>query len=246
MISEIIDIQIVTENLTSTLEPSLRVVKAISPSWNFIIVFAATLLMVINKQLYSLRFRMMLSALSQSTDGDRMSREWNPILSINGLTVFVSYIALLALVVQKIILVFSGNTDFYGSFSFYLDVCTFIAALCIIQYLFITLYGWLFGIESATTHHVVTHLSTMAILNIGLIVLGLIMIFYPTKFILIIISSIVLIISGIRIFKTFFEFQILSKMNLFNIFLYFCTLEIIPLSVAITMLCRLVVTNCVL
>jgi hypothetical protein len=63
---------------------------------------------------------------------------------------------------------------------------------------------------------------------------------------LIIISSIVLIISGIRIFKTFFEFQILSKMNLFNIFLYFCILEIIPLAVAITMLCRLIVTNCVL
>ena len=178
---EIIDIQLVTENLTSTLEPSLRVVKEISPSWNFIIVFAAMLLMVVNKQLYSLRFRMMLSALSQSSDSDRMSREWNPILSINGLTVFVSYIALLALVVQKIILVFSGNTILYGSFGFYLEVCTFIAALCIVQYLFVTLYGWLFGMESATTHHTVTHLSTMAILNIGLIVLGLIMIFYPRK-----------------------------------------------------------------
>ena len=54
------------------------------------------------------------------------------------------------------------------------------------------------------------------------------------------------IINGIRIIKTFFEFQILSKMNLLNIFLYFCTLEIIPLAVAITMLCRLIVTNCVL
>ena len=59
--NEIIDIQIVTENLASTLEPSLRVVKEISPSWNFIIVFAAMLLMVVNKQLYSLRFRIMLS-----------------------------------------------------------------------------------------------------------------------------------------------------------------------------------------
>ncbi len=241
-----IDIQIVTENLASTLEPTLRVVEYISPSWNFIVVFAAMLLMVVNKQLYTSRFRMMLSVLSQSSDGDRMTREWNPVISINGLTMFVSYVALLGLVVQKIILVFSGNTMLYSSFSFYIDVCTFIMALCIIQYLFIIIYGWFFGIESATTHHAVTHLSIMALLNIALIVMGLIMIFYPTKFILIIISIIVLIINGIRILKTFFEFQILSKMNLLNIFLYFCTLEIIPLAVAITMLCRLIVTNCVL
>ena len=243
---EIVDFQLVTENTTSVLEPHLRVVENISPSWNFIVVFGAILLMVLNKQLYTLRFRMMLSVFSQSSDSDKMTREWNPIVSLNGLTVFVSYIALLALIVQKIILVFSGKTMLYSSFSFYIDICTFIMALCIIQYLVISLYGWLFGIESATTHQEVTHLSAMTILNIVMIVLGLIIIFYPTRFILIITMSIILIIIGIRIIKTFFEFQILSKMNLLNNFLYFCTLEIVPLSVAITMMCRLIVTDCVL
>ena len=116
----------------------------------------------------------------------------------------------------------------------------------IIQYLIVTLYGWLFGIEAATTHHEVAHLSTMTVLNIVMSFFGLIIIFYPIKIILIVTSVIILIIMGIRIIKTFFEFQILSKMNLLNIFLYFCTLEIIPLSVAITMICRLVVTDCVL
>ena len=244
--SEIIDIQLVTENIASTLEPSVRVVRDISPSWNFIIVFAAMLLMVLNKQLYTLRFRMMLSVFTQSSDIDRMTREWNPVMSINGFTVFMSYIAMMALIVQKIVLVFSGNTILYSSFDFYLDVCAFIAMLCIFQYLIVSLYGWLFGIEAATTHQTVTHLSSMAILNITMIVFGLIIIFYPTKFILIITISIILIIMAIRIIKTFFEFQILSKMNLLNNFLYFCTLEIIPLSVAIAMMCRLTVTDCVL
>ena len=175
-----------------------------------------------------------------------MTREWNPIVSVNGLTVFVSYVALLALVVQKIILVFSRNIILYSGFGFYMDVCVFIMAFMIIQYLIVTLYGWLFGIEAATTHHEVAHLSTMTVLNIVMSFFGLIIIFYPIKIILIVTSVIILIIMGIRIIKTFFEFQILSKMNLLNIFLYFCTLEIIPLSVAITMICRLVVTDCVL
>ena len=242
---DIVDFQLVTENIASTLEPKLRVVEYISPSWNFVIVFAAMLLMVFNKQLYSSRFRMMLAVFGQNSDSGRMTREWNPIVSVNGLTVFVSYIALLAILVQKIVLVFSGNTILYSSFSFYLDICAFIAALCIIQYLVISVYGWLFGIESATTHEEVTHLSVMTILNIVMILFNLIIIFYPIKFILILSSSIILIIMGFRIIKTFFEFQILSKMNLLNNFLYFCTLEIVPLSVAITMMCRLIVTDCV-
>ena len=243
---EIVDYQLVTENLTATLEPNLRVVTYISPSWNFIIVFAALVLMLFNKQLFTQRFRMMLSVLSMSSDGDRMTREWNPIVSVNGLTVFVSYVALLALIVQKIILVFSKNIILYSGFDFYLDVCVFITALMIIQYLIVTLYGWLFNISAATTHEEVTHLSSMAVLNIVMIVLGLIIIFYPIKIVLIITISIILIIMAIRIIKTFFEFQILSKMNLLNNFLYFCTLEIVPLLVAITMMCRLIVTDCVL
>ena len=244
--SEITGFQMVTENVVSTVEPSLRVVAYISPSWNFIIILIAMLLMVLNKQLYATRFRLMLSVLTQSSDTERIAREWNPIMSIYGLTVFVSYVALMALVVQKIVLVFSGNAILYSSFSFYLDVYAFIALLCILQYIVISLYGWLFGIEAATTHEEVMHLSTMSILNIILIVLGLIIISYPTKFILLTTGFIVLIINGIRMVKTFFDFQISSKMNLLNNFLYFCTLEIIPLSVAVTMLCRLVVTNCVL
>lgn len=243
---DVIEYQLVTENVATTLEPNLRVVEYISPSWNFIVVFAAIILMLFNKQLFTQRFRMMLSVLSMSSDCDRMTREWNPIVSVNGLTVFISYVALLALVVQKIILVFSKNIILYSGFGFYMDVCVFIMAFMIIQYLIVTLYGWLFGIEAATTHHEVAHLSTMTVLNIVMSFFGLIIIFYPIKIILIITSVIILIIMGIRIIKTFFEFQILSKMNLLNIFLYFCTLEIIPLSVAITMICRLVVTDCVL
>ena len=241
-----IEFQVVTENIPSMMEPHLRVVEYISPFWNFLVVLAALLFMVLNKQLFPLRFRMMLSVLFSSSDSEKMTREWNPVMSVNGLSVFVTYVALLALIMQKIVLVFSGNAILYGGFGFYVDLCVFIAAFLIIQYLMITLYGWLFGIGAATSHHEVSHLSAMTILDIVMIVLGLIILFYPTKIILIITASIILIIIIIRIIKTFFEFKILSKMNLLNIFLYLCALEIIPLSVAITMLCRLIATDCVL
>lgn len=244
--NDTIDFQIVTENITSMLEPHERVVEYISPSWNFIIVFLAMLMMVLNKQLFTQRFRTMLAVFFQPSDFDKMSREWNPVMSVNGLSFFITYVALLGLIIQKIVVVFSGKTMLYSGWGFYVDVCLFIATILILQYLFINLYGWLFGFEAATNHHEVTHLSCMTWLNIMMIVFGLVILFYPTKIILSITIIVLLIITGVRVIKTFFEFQILSKMNLFNIFLYLCTLEIIPLSVAVTMLRRLIVTNCVL
>lgn len=240
------DFQMVTENTSSMPEPHLRILEHVSPFWNFIVVFFAIIILVLNKQLFVQRFRMMLSFSYRLSDIEKTTREWNPVMSLNGLSVIAAYVAMLALIVQKTILVFSGNTILYSGFDFYLDICVFIAAFLIVRHLFITLSGWLFGMEAATSHHEVIHVSIITILNIVMIFFGLVVVFYPGKIFLIIILSIILIMTGVRIIKTFFELQILTKMNLFNIFLYLCTLEIIPLSVAATMLYRLIVTGCVL
>lgn len=240
-----IDYQIVTESLASMLEPQPRVVDNLIPTWNFVIVLLSMLFLVLNKQLFAMRFRM-FSLSTKHVDVDKLTREWNPIASLSGLSVIVIYIALLSLVIQKIILVFSGNHILYSGTSFYLDICAFVALYLILQYLFVILVGWAFGFEKAAMHHEIAHLTIAASLDVILAVFVFVTFFYPTKFILIITISIILIITIIRIVKTFFEVQILSKMNLINNFLYFCTLEIIPITVAITMMCRLIATDCVL
>ena len=240
-----IDFQFVVENAATVMDPSPRVLDNMIPTWNIIIVLLSMLILVLNKQLFAQRLKI-FSLSAKPADVDKITREWNPIMSFNGLSIIIIYVALLSLLVQKIVLVFSGNRILYSGFDFYVEICAFVAAYLILQYLFVSLFGWAFGFEKASTHHEVSHLTMAALLNILLAVFALITFFYPTKFILIIAASIILIITGIRLIKTFFEVQILSKMNLFNIFLYFCTLEIIPISVAVTMMCRLIVTDCVL
>ena len=240
-----IDYQIVIENVTSVLEPKPRVIDNLIPTWNLIIVLLAVLFLVLNKHLFAQRFKM-FSLSTKPADVDKLTREWNPIASLSGLSVAIIYIALLSLLVQKIVMVFSGNRILYSGFDFYTEICVFVAAYLILQYLFVNLFGWVFGFEKATMHHEIAHLTTASSLDIIMAVFALVTFFYPTKFILMTMASIILIITGIRIIKTFFEVQILSKMNLFNNFLYFCTLEIIPISIAVTMMCRLIATDCVL
>ena len=240
-----IDYQFVVENAATLLEPKPRVLDNLIPTWNIIIVLAAMLVLVLNKQLFAQRFKM-FSLLAKPGDVDKITREWNPIASFNGLSVVVTYIALLSMLVQKMVLVFSGNRILYAGFDFYLEICAFVALYLILQYLFAILFGWLFGYEKATIHHEIAHLKIVASLDVILAFFTMVTFFYPAKIILIIAASIMLIITIIRIIKTFFEVQILSKMNLFNNFLYFCTLEIIPITIAITMMCRLIATDCVL
>ena len=240
-----IDFQVVVENTATMLEPQPRVLDNLIPTWNIIIIMFALLFLVLNRHLLSLRFNI-FSFSTKAGDVDKLTREWNPIASLTGLSVILIYIAMLSLLVQKTVQVFSGNRILYSGFDFYLEICAFVALYLILQYLFAQLFGWLFGFEKASMHHEIAHITTAALLDVIMTVFAFITFFYPTKFILILALSIILIITIIRIIKTFFEVQILSKMNLFNNFLYFCTLEIIPITVAITMMCRLIATDCVL
>lgn len=246
MINDSLDFQFVINNIASTLEPHERVVADATPPWNFVVVFSAIFVMVFNKQVFTQRFRMLLTAFYKSRDTGKTTREWNPVMSINGLLFVMTYVALLALVLQKTVVMFSGNLILYNNFDFYLEICVFIAAYLVIQHLIATFLGWLFGFEKAVNHQETLHLSAITVLNTVMMLLCLVVLFYPKKIFLIIIVSLILVMTGIRLSKLFFEIHFLSKMNYFNIFLYLCSLEIIPISVAITMACRLVATNCVL
>ena len=211
-----IDFKIVTENIVSEVEPQLRVLENVIPTWSLVLLLIVTVLLVVGRKIFK------------------------------NLSAAVSYIALVALIIQKTVLVFSGNPMLYSNFGFYMDVCVFIAAYLIVQHLVVCFIGWLFGDEDAAIRHSMMHVEYARNIDMLLLVLALVAVFYPMKFLLVL--SLVVIIGNtfIRLIKTFFEVQILTKVNLFQNFLYFCTLEILPLSVAVTMLVRLIATDCIL
>ena len=241
-----INYHLVTENIAGALEPQLRDVYFVAPAWNFVVVFIAILIIVLNKQISPSRLKMICGVFYASSDFKKITREWNPVRSINGVSVIITYIALLGLFVQKSVLIYSRNDILYDNTLFYKDICIFITAFLLIQYLVVSLYGWLFGIEAATDHQETEHLSMAASLNMVLILFLLVLFFYPYKIYVMITFSIVLLFEAIRIIKLFFEFKILSKRSIFNNFLYLCTLEILPTAISITMVFRVVLTDCVL
>ncbi|MCQ2316691.1 MAG: DUF4271 domain-containing protein [Bacteroidales bacterium] len=241
-----VDFQLVTENIASNLDEKTRILENVAPSWNFVVIFSVILGLVLVKQFAAGRMGLVLSMLYQNPDTEKVTRGWNPFTSMTSLLITASYIALTALLIQRAMLVFNGNTTLYGGSDFYLEACIFTSAYIIVQYLLINMAGWLFDTRPASLHHSMTHLSMAMSMNFALVLLLLIMSFYPTKFFAVIGLIIFLIFNTIRLIKTFVDLHFLIKGETSKIFLYLCTLEILPFSVALTMVFRLIATDSVL
>ena len=241
-----IGFQIVTENTTNSLDEKVRVLENVAPSWNFVVIFSAILGLVLIKQFAPKRLKLVMSMLYQSSDIEKMTREWNPLTSVSGFIIAASYIALVSLFIQKTVLICNGNRILYGDGCFYIESCIFTAAFILVRYLIINITGWLFNAQVASQHQAITHLSMSATLNFVFSMLLLVMAFYPMKLFAVAGLVIIMVFTGIRLAKTFVEFQIFIKGETLKIFLYLCTLEIIPFSVALTMVFRLIATDSVL
>lgn len=246
MTNSVIDFQLVTENIASTLDEKVRMVDGVYSSYNFIVILSAMVVLVLCKQFAPNRLGFIISMMYQNPDTEKMTREWNPLTSFTGFSVAASYIALLALFIQKSVLIFNGNRILYGDFSFFFEMCIFVSAFVLLRYLFININGWAFNTQIASQHQAITHMSMMATMNFILMPLVLILMFYKSKFWVVLGIVVIVVFNILRIAKSFYDFQILTKSELLKIFLYFCTLEIMPISVAFTMAFRLVATDSVL
>lgn len=246
MANDSVGFQLVTENIASMLDEKVRLVDGVLSSYNFVVILSVMAVLVLCKQFAPNRFGAIISMFYHSSDTEKMTREWNPLTSLTGFSVAVSYIVLLALFVQKSVLILNGNTILYGGVDFFLKACLFVSAFVLVRYLFINIIGWMFCTQSASQHHAIIHIAMMALMNFVLLPLVLVLTFYQSKFWLFLGISIMMVFNVYRIVKTFIDFQFLIKNATLKIFLYLCMLEIIPISVAFTMAFRLVATNSVL
>ena len=90
------------------------------------------------------------------------------------------------------------------------------------------------------TVHVNLHVSTMAIASVIFIPIMMVMFFYPYRFLCVIILIILILLYIIRFIKLLIEVRMLSKLNFVNIFLYLCTVEILPVLVMVKIVVNVV------
>ena len=211
--------------------PKDREVTYISASWNFVVLFVVLVLMVLNKFMSHQRLLSAFSMPFQNGGGDRVKRDNQSFLSVVSFSTIISFILMLSLFIQKIFIVYGGNRVLYDNIDFFFDVATCVAAIFVFNYLLTSFYGWLFKTDLLIHFHFSSHVATMATCNFLLMPIILLLFFHPYKLFLVFTLVILAVFFIITFIKLLIEVRMLSKLNFVNIFLYLCTVEILPILV---------------
>lgn len=235
------DFKFITETLSNPYEgPIEREVTFVGAGWNFVILLIAIVLMVANKFFAPQRFSVMMTLPFQSGGGEKVIRETNLFFNIVSLSILVSFILLFSIFIQKFYLIYGGNHILHENIGFFWDVVLAVATMIIFNYLLTLLYSWLFNSEEILMLHVSLLVSTMASAILVLIPSVLMLLYYPYKHVFIIVLLMLTVIFAIRFIKLLTEVLMLSRLNFVNIFLYLCTIEILPILVMSKMVLMIV------
>ena len=224
------DFKFVTEVSCRYGESVEREVTYVSAAWNFVILFVVMILMVLNKFMSQQRLSVVISKPFQN-GGDRAMRDSQTLFSPSTFFVIISFILMMSLLIQQIFLVYGGNRILHDNFPFFMNVAICVSAFFVFNYLLTSFYGWLFKSDSMTHLHFTFHISTIATCNLFMVPIILILFFHPYKIFLIVTLVILALFFTATFIKLLIEVRMLSKLNFVNIFLYLCTVEILPVLV---------------
>lgn len=231
------DFKFITETTSSPFEgPAEREVTYISAGWNFMVLFTVMVLVVLNKFLAPRRYSTIITLPFQSGGGEKTIRETPSFVNVVSLSVIISFILAVSMFIQKFYLIYGGNSILHDNMNFFWTIAVVVTAVLVFNYLLTLLYSWLFKSESMLLLHVSLLVSIMALATLVLIPTIMILLFYPYKAVFILILVILLMLFALRFIKLLIEVRMLSKLNFVNIFLYLCTVEILPILVICKMI----------
>ncbi|MBR6774519.1 MAG: DUF4271 domain-containing protein [Bacteroidales bacterium] len=226
------DFKFVTETLSTPYKgPVEREVAFVSAGWNFVILFFVMILVVLNKYFAPRRFATIITIPFQGAGSEKVARETPTFFNLVSLSIIISFILIVSMFIQKFYLIYGENYILHDNINFFFDITFSVALMLVFSYLFTLLYSWLFNSEAMIVMYVGLYVSMMASTTLILIPAVMILLFYPYKFIFITILVILLLLFAWRIIKLLIEVRMFSKLNFVNIFLYLCTVEILPILV---------------
>ena len=218
----------ITPGFEGVISPMERVTHEVLAGWNLVILAVVLLLVVINKQLYPRQFKQLLGVPSGVSHTNQLLREWTPTSSFIGSAFYLSYVVMVALLLQKACVIFSRDVVQYNSFTFFSVLCGCVAGWVLFRYLGFAVVNWLFQQKDMVVRQTTVDLSISTYSFMALLIVLLLVFYIPNTIFVWIGIGILFASALVKMFLEFIETRVFSKMPSFYIFLYFCTLEIAP------------------
>ena len=220
----------VTSGFEGVITPLVRDTHEVLAGWNLILLAAVLLLVVINKQAYPHQFRQLLSVPGGTAHTNQLLREWTPTRSFIGFTSIVAYILVMALFAQKALVIFSRDVSRFNGFDVFCVVYACVSGWVLLRLLAITLMGWLFRQTELVIRQLTIELSVDTLCFLVFQPVLWLILYIPGTFFVYVGFGILFVSAMAKLVLEYLDTRVFYKVPSFYIFLYFCTLEIAPLT----------------
>lgn len=217
-----------SEGFGKEMVPLPRVAYDVLEGWNLILLGLVLLVVVMNKQLYPRQFRQVLSVPAGVSQTNQLLREWSPKSSFLGITFIMVYVLVMALFVQKSCVILSRDVATFNSWHTFAVILACVAAWVLLRYLIVYFINWLFKAKEAEDRQVSVELSVSTYGVIAMQPVLWLLLYNPYSAFVWIGLGIIALAALMRTILKIMETRVVIKKAALYIFLYFCTLEIVP------------------
>jgi hypothetical protein len=227
--------QLITEDITFDARGIQRP-SADHDDWVFILLLAAFALLGFVQVFYNRRLKMIFQAVYARHYASQLIREGNIFNERVSIVLFLIYLIGFSAFLYEGLKLFSQATGFVPDFIFYLKLLAGILLVWIVKVAVIQLTGMIFTTQKRSFEYLLNAYMINLVIGLFLIFLLLPMIYLNGKVFFYIGMGFLLIMFVFRLIKGITIGFSFAKFSRFHLFLYLCTLEILPLAVLIKFL----------
>lgn len=233
---------IVTEHRALEIEPKIRTENNVVPEWSLVLVLVSLFLIILFKQLYPRRFRMLFKAAYGINNLNQLLRENNPVKMVFGYIVFVLYLLNISLFFSFFV-TNSNHSLGYSELELFLLTFTVLLSVYLFKMLSIFLLSWLFQTKNSTQRYLTLNFSIFLSSLMAMLLVLLVAMYNPFKIFYVIGFVVIVAFALFRLFKGCRDAMLTLHFSMIYIFLYFCTLEIIPSFILVKLCFNLFANN---
>ena len=224
----------ITEDFGGVVAPLPRVTYDILEGWELALLGIILLLIVLSKQLYPRQLRQVLSLPQGTAHTNQLLREWSPTRSFLGTSFTLSYIALVALFLQKSCAILSRDMLRFSGLDNYALFFAIVLGWVMFRHALLHVVNWLFDAKDVVDRQEAVQLMGVTYSIIALWPVVLLLLYNPYSLFVWIGCGIIVVAALIRFVMQIIETSFFIKIPSFYIFSYFCALEIAPVATLVT------------
>jgi len=203
------------------------------PDWVFWVFLGMFLILAWTQIFYAHRFRMVVGATFSTRHLHQLGREGDLFNERISIALSLIYVSTVAMVIYQVIrLIFHQTSSTIPQFQLYMLIVLAVIGFWAFKVLIMNLLSLIFKTDHINNEYKLNILVTISILGLLLIPVLVFAVYLKSSWLVYLALGLIGIFSLFRVIKGFIIGISLTRFSYFFLFIYLCTLEILPLLVA--------------